>query len=77
MEAIRAEHIEMLTGVLVQGGLPELDAHYIARNAIRQAVAATELAVNADTREREEAAARRKHDARLAMFHRPGRFGHG
>jgi hypothetical protein len=77
MGAIRDEHIEILMDVLVRHGLPELESHYIARNAIRQAVAATELAINADAREREETAARRKQDARLAMFHRPGRFGHG
>jgi hypothetical protein len=49
----------------------------IARDAIRNAVAATELAVNEDNRTREARAAQAKQDAKIKMFHRPGRFGHG
>jgi hypothetical protein len=53
------------------------EANRIARDWIRNAVAATELAVNEDNRTREARTAQAKQDAKIKMFHRPGRFGHG
>ena len=56
---------------------PIIEYHQLVRDIVRNAVAATELAVNEENRNKEALAAQRKQEAMKRTFHKPGRWGHG